>query len=109
MKLLTKEIEHRLEAHPLGSGGSRHPDDTPIIVKFFSPMGAGTWLITEGEKQADGDWLLFGYCCIQEGEWGCVLLSELEAVRLPLGLHIERDMYLTPGTTVGQERQCLGI
>jgi len=92
MKLLTKEIEKRLEAHPYRSQDGKG-FDAKVIVKFFNPLGDGTWLITEGEKQSDGDWLLFGYCHIFEWEWGTVMLSELQSLRLPFGLGIERDMY----------------
>ena len=66
----------------------------PLIVKYFNPCGAGTWLITEGDKLPNGDWLLYGYCHITEWEWGTVLFSELEKLRVPpLGLGIERDLY----------------
>ena len=92
MKLLTKEIEKKLEKNPLYSKDGQGVD-AEIVVKFFNPCGSGTWLITEGEKQEDGDWLLFGYCHIHEWEWGYVMLSELENLRLPYGLKIERDLY----------------
>ncbi len=92
MKLLTKEIEEKLSATPIGSTDGKGMD-AEVIVKYFNPMGAGTWLITEGEKQPDGDWLLYGYCHIFCWEWGYVLLSELEELRLPFGLTIERDLY----------------
>ena len=92
MKLLTKEIEDKLVAHPYGSqdglGGNAE-----VLVKYFNPTGAGTWLITEGEKQENGDWLLYGYCHIFEWEWGSVMLSELESIRGFRGLGIERDLY----------------
>ena len=99
MKLLTKEIEKRLEAFPYGSQDGKGLD-AEVVVKFFNPMGAGTWLITEGEKQTYGDWLLYGYCHIFEWEWGSVMLSELQSVRLPFGLSIERDLYTDPNATV---------
>jgi len=92
MKLLTKELEKRLAARPHRSQDGKGKD-AEVIVKFFNPMGAGTWLITEGEKQDGGDWLLYGYCHIFEWEWGTVMLSELQSLRLPFGLGIERDMY----------------
>ena len=99
MKLLTKEIEKRLEARPY-----RSQDGTgfnaEVVVKFFNPVGAGEWLITEGEKQDDGDWLLYGYCHIFEWEWGTVMLSELQSLKLPFGLGIERDMYTGRKQTV---------
>lgn len=64
-----------------------------MLVKYFNPNGAGTWLITEAEKQEDGDWMLYGYCHILEWEWGPVMLSELESIKGPFGLGIERDLY----------------
>jgi hypothetical protein len=91
MKLITKEIEKALLSHPLYSQeGNPNPK---VVAKFFNPCGAGSWYITEGEKQADGDWLLFGLCHIYDAELGYVTLSELESLQLPFGLTIERDMY----------------
>lgn len=95
--LLTKELEKTLNKYPIGSQDGKGLN-AKVIVKYFNPCGAGTWLITEGEKQENGDWLLFGYCHIFEWEWGYVLLSELESVRLPFGLSIERELYDTDGT-----------
>lgn len=92
MKLMTKEIEKKLAKRPLGYDGE-YGMDAEVIVKYFNPVGAGTWLITSGVKLKDGDWLLFGYCHILEWEWGEVLLSELESLRLPYGMRIERDLY----------------
>ena len=92
MKLLTKAIENKLERTPIYTNEGKGMD-APVIVKYFNPCGSGTWLITEGEKQADGDWLLFGYCHIHEWEWGYVMLSDLAKLRLPFGLTIERDLY----------------
>ena len=96
MKLMTKEVEKKFEQYPLGSQDGKG-EDAEIIVKFFNPFGAGTWLITEGEKQEDGNWLLFGYCHIFEGEWGYVALNELQDIG-----YIERDLYLDEGITVAE-------
>lgn len=92
MVLMTKELERAFEKSPLYSKDGQG-EDAEIVVKYFNPAGAGTWLITEGEKQENGDWLFFGYCHITDWEWGYVMLSELESVRLPFGLTIERDLY----------------
>lgn len=93
MELMTKEIEERLLAN-------EDPDNTEIIVKYFNPSGAGTWLITDGEKVGD-DWHLFGYCNIIMWEWGTVSLNELKELKVPpFGLGIERDLHLQPGITV---------
>ena len=97
MLLMTKELERTFEGFPIGSQDGLGMD-AEVVVKYFNPCGRGTWLITEGEKQEDGDWLLFGYCHIFEWEWGYVLLSELESVKLPFGLSIEREIYVTGGT-----------
>ena len=50
----------------------------------------------EGEKQENGDWLFFAYVYGLEDEYGYVLLSELESVRGPLGLPVERDLFFVP-------------
>ena len=104
MKMLTKEIERQLEKHPLGSTDGQGMD-AKVIVKYFNPYGSGTWLITEGEKQENGDWLLYGYCHILEWEWGYVMLSEIENTRVTVfggcKMPLERDMYSTM-KTVGE-------
>lgn len=97
MKLMTKELEKKLSRFPFGSQEGKGLDAC-VIVKYFNPCGAGTWLITEAEKQEDGDWLFFGYCHIHEWEWGYVSLKELEEIQLPYGHRIERDLYFTAVT-----------
>lgn len=92
MLLMTKELEKAFLEYPLYSQEDKGVE-SKVVVKYFNPCGAGTWLITEGEKQEDGDWLFYGYCHIFEWEWGYVTLSELESVTLPFGLSIEREIY----------------
>ncbi|SKA24864.1 DUF2958 domain-containing protein [Consotaella salsifontis] len=86
MILLTDDLRDRL----LANGRQRDIDHVPV-VKFFNPVGAGTWLITEME--ADGD-TLFGLADLGFGcpELGACSLAELTSVRLPFGLGIERDI-----------------
>jgi hypothetical protein len=82
--LLPPELRGRLLAN------GRHPEiDHVPVVKFFNPVGAGVWLATELE--ADGD-TLFGLADLGEPELGAFSLAELTALRLPLGLGIERDL-----------------
>lgn len=52
MILLTPDLRQRL----LANGRERDVDHVPV-VKFFNPVGTGTWLATE--LDADGD-TLFG-------------------------------------------------
>ena len=89
MKLLTKAQKDRLSKN--GWVENRGKDHVPV-VKLFNPVGSGTWLLTELE--ADGD-RAFGLCDLGMGcpELGYVSLKELESLRLPLGLKIERDIH----------------
>lgn len=92
MLLMTKELERKFEQYPLYSQEEKGLE-SEVIVKYFNPCGTGTWLITEGEKQENGDWLFYGYCHLFEWERDYVMLSELEGITLPFGLKIEREIY----------------
>ena len=83
--LLTSELREKLLAN-----GRKHDADHVPVVKLFNPVGAATWLATE--LDADGD-ILFGLGDLGFGcpELGSFSLTELQAVKLPLGLSIESD------------------
>jgi Protein of unknown function (DUF2958) len=85
MLLLTQDQREKLIANGKSSG-----DHAPV-VKFFSPIGAATWLFSELDD--DGD-ILFGLCDLGFGcpEMGSASLAEIAAVSLPFGLTIERDL-----------------
>ncbi len=89
VKLMTKKLEKRF-----AQVGSQENEEDPIIVaKFFNPAGAGTWYATEYDPERRvffGYVSLFGDYC---DEWGSFSLDELESVRGPLGVGIERDLY----------------
>ncbi|OHV86683.1 DUF2958 domain-containing protein [Mesorhizobium sp. ORS 3428] len=87
-------ITDELRACLLANGAEIETDHVPV-VKLFNPVGAATWLLTE--LDADGD-TLFGLCDLGFGfpELGSVSLAELQAVKGPLGLGIERDLYFKP-------------
>jgi hypothetical protein len=89
---MTKELEKKFAKFPLYSQEDKG-FEAEVVVKYFNPCGLGTWLITEGEKQEDGDWLFFGYCHLFEWEWGYVTLGQLEEIQLPFDLTIERDLH----------------
>jgi hypothetical protein len=67
--------------------------DGPPLIKFFTPDGNATWLISEADPD-DPD-RLFGLCDLGLGspEVGYVSLAELTALRGLLGLPIERDLH----------------
>ena len=75
--------------------GEETPDFWPV-VKLFCPWGAATWLLAELDPD-DPD-RAFGLCDLGLGdpELGMVRLSELEALRGPGGLRIERDRHFKP-------------
>ncbi|MCH8149560.1 MAG: DUF2958 domain-containing protein [Planctomycetes bacterium] len=69
-------------------------DDDPIArVKFFTPDSNWTWYVAELDPE---DRLCFGLVDGHEREFGYFSLDELEEVRGPLGLKIERDLYWRP-------------
>ena len=100
MKLLPKEIRETLP--PLysqdGKGGK-----AVVHVKYFTPSSSWTWYATEGEPVLDEsgkevDFKFFGLVDGHEKELGYFVLSELEEVRGPMGLPIERDLHFKPKT-----------
>lgn len=90
MILLPPDLRAALCANAAASRGDERLDPVPV-VKLFNPLGAGTWLATE--LYEDGD-TLFGLADLGFGcpELGTFSLSEIERVRLPFGLAIERDI-----------------
>jgi hypothetical protein len=74
------------------ANGRRPGVDHVPLAKFFNPLGAAIWLATELDE--DGD-TLFGLADLGFGcpELGSFSLSEMESLRLPFGMGIERDLY----------------
>lgn len=101
-KLMTKEVETLLGKYGIYSQEKKPFAEKKVLVKFFNPYGVGTWIITEGEKQENGDWLLHGFCELGNGyEEGDVMYSEIRDYRNRLGLGLERDQYLPKNCKVG--------
>lgn len=67
--------------------------DPPPVIKLFTPDANATWLLTEIDP--DDEDLAFGLCDLGLGmpELGSVRLSELDQLRGPFGLPVERDLY----------------
>jgi hypothetical protein len=93
MKLVTKEIEKELAKYPLYSQ-EKKGNDARIVCKFFAPAGGFTWYVTEAKKE-ENDYTFFGLVINNYGEkeYGYFTLSQLESVKLPFGLKVERDLY----------------
>ena len=92
MELLPEYLKKDLP--PLYS--TKDQKEPMAVIKYFTPDANWTWYIIEGEEQENGDWLFFAYVIGLEKEYGYVLLSELESVKGPLGLSVERDLYFQP-------------
>jgi hypothetical protein len=104
MMLLTKEIREQM----LRNGrirlecqlrGETEPDFVPV-VKLFTPDAGCTWLLTELEPEEPD--IAFGLCDLGMGypELGSVSIAELESVRGPLNLPVERDLHFRPTKTL---------
>jgi hypothetical protein len=88
MKLLTNALRKSLP--PFGAGDELGTDAI-ARVKFFTPDSSWTWYASE----FSGD-TFFGLVDGIALEYGYFSLAELESVRGPLGLPIERDRFFTP-------------
>ncbi|MEQ9263284.1 MAG: DUF2958 domain-containing protein [Owenweeksia sp.] len=87
MKLMTKTLEQRF-----AEIGDQSETKKPLVIaKFFNPCGSGTWYATEYDPETR---IFFGYVTgLQFDEWGSFSLDELQNLKLPLGLKIERDLW----------------
>ena len=85
--LLTSDQHEQL----LANGRQRDVDHVPV-VKFFNPVGIGTWLATELDQDRD---TCFGIADLGVPELGTFSLEELATLELPFGMCIERDVFFT--------------
>lgn len=85
MMLLTKELRTKLPFLYT----QEDIDDPMIICKFFAVWTNWTWYAIE----FDGNDTFFGYVVGHESELGYFSLSELQSLKGPMGLDIERDLY----------------
>ncbi|MAH30069.1 MAG: transposase [Euryarchaeota archaeon] len=95
MKLLTKQNLRDFAANAKLDEEARKP-----IVKFFMPVGAATWLISEYDPDTGR---MFGLCDLGMGtpELGYVDFNELQELRDPVfNLGVERDRFFEPDGTL---------
>lgn len=104
MKLLTSEqralmLENgRQNATLSAKDGDTH--DFKPVVKLFTPWAGATWLLTE--LYPDDPDVAFGLCDLGQGcpELGSARLSEIERLRGPAGLRVERDLHFSADKTI---------
>ncbi len=91
-QLITDEQREQLLAN--GRQSIENPDFDPHpVVKLFTPDAGATWLLTEADLEEATR--CFGLCDLGHGfpELGWVDLTEIQALRGPLGLAVERDVH----------------
>ncbi len=89
MKLLTKAIREKAEKQfKKGSSTSQM-----VVAKFFTPWTNWTWYLMNLDSDGDYAW---GIVEGHSTEMGSFSIKELESIKGPLGLKIERDIYFTP-------------
>ena len=89
MKLMTKELERKMPALYSTEG----QEEKLAKVKFFTPWSNFTWY---GCEYNPIERLFFGLFVGRETEYCYFSLDELESLRGPFGLRVERDMHFTP-------------
>ncbi len=88
MKLMTKELENNFPA--FCSTEEKEPKDILVIAKFFCPWSSWSWYATEFDPETGR---FFGFVRGDFDELGYFSLEELESLRGPFGLGIERDLF----------------
>lgn len=89
MKLMTKELAKKIPA----LYETEEQGEKIVWVKLFTPDAQWTWYVIEYRPE---DGLCFGLVVGFEKELGYFSIPELEEVRGPLGLPIERDLHFEP-------------
>lgn len=87
MKLMTKELEKRFNQ----VGDQSEVENPTFIAKYFNPCGSQSWYASEYDPETK---IFYGYVTgMYVDEFGTFSLTELENLKLPFGLKIERDLY----------------
>ena len=89
MKLLTKEIKEQAEKqYKQGSDMEQK-----VVAKYFDPVGSWKWFVMNKKKDDDYCWGIVKGNAVEMGSFS---MKELESIKLPFGLGIERDLYFEP-------------
>lgn len=92
-KLFGKDVLKAFEEQ--GYTGDKNMSQIKIVCKLFNPIGVGTWWLYEHIEED----IYMAFCLLSDpsdAEIGSISLDEMMAVKLPLGLKIERDKSFQP-------------
>jgi len=93
MKLLTKALIKQLPT--LEATAELGIEESTAYVKIFNPMGNHQWFLTAYDPEEN---MAFGYVnlnCSRDAELGYISMEELEELKLPMGMKLERDRHFT--------------
>lgn len=105
MKLITKTVANSL---PALNATEQTPNEQKLVkAKLFCPWNNWTWYLLEYDPN---EHKAFALVVGHEVEFGYVPIAELEKVKGPGGLGIEREIHFEP-ITLGElnEKQKLGL
>lgn len=117
MKLMTAEIAEQLPPYAvIFQDDEWLGPNTIVVARFFAPVGPATWYVVAGSPDSerhsryDDDFLCYGYATLdgENWDWGTISIKELEEVRLPFGLHVERDLFFRPSSLAETFPQLFG-
>lgn len=105
VSLLTQKDREQLLQNGIKQHEAERRDevfDFHPVVKLFAPDAACVWLLTEVYPRDPN--IAFGLCDLGVGfpELGDVSLTEIKALRGPLGLKVERDQHFTAAKTLSE-------
>ena len=86
---MTKDIKRKAQKQYIEGSDM----EQMVVAKYFDPVGSWKWFLMNMDKDEDYCWgIVKGF----EVEMGSFTISELESIKLPFGLGIERDLHFEP-------------
>lgn len=67
--------------------------DAEVLVKYFNPVGPGTWLITEADQLEDEDWLLMDIVIFMNGNGALLHLANYNQLEVNLD-QVQKEIYI---------------
>ncbi len=89
MKLLTESIKRAAENQYEKQGDMKQD----VVAKFFNPCGSGTWYLMNKDPNDGYCWGIVNMHAVEVGSFD---INELQNLKLPFGLGIERDLSFKP-------------